>query len=228
MRDRQLQLEQPKIERSSFADNKSAPVHLPRLVPTQKNRALMRDTKCQIYDLFWPCLNQRLRYNLVTNKNLNLILKKIVLLVLILFPVLAYANTGIPILLYMSAWQVFLLIPIIVIEAIVLHKGTEIRFLHSLLAAFIANIASTIFGFLVSFPTYFIPIMFPWGYGTVILLIILMYPFYLLSIWSEYQVLKLKLRQDTLRNAVVTANRASYLLLVTFLLTILAKSYFMR
>ena len=48
MRDRQHQTETPRKERSSFADNKSAYVHLPKIVPTQKNRALMRDTTSQI------------------------------------------------------------------------------------------------------------------------------------------------------------------------------------
>ena len=70
MRDRQLQTEPPKKERLSFADNKSALIHLSKMVPVQQNPALMRDRSCQ------PDSLKKERLSFADNKSASALLLK--------------------------------------------------------------------------------------------------------------------------------------------------------
>ena len=153
---------------------------------------------------------------------------KYFLIALIFLPSVALANIGIPLLMYMSQWQVMFLIPIILIEAFVLYKIINLNYLKAVLATFIANIASTLLGVIVSIPTFFLPFMAPWGTAATIALILFLYPFYRLSVWSEHKVLKIKLHQPELHQALVSANQLSYFLLLVFLISSIIKSYFVN
>jgi hypothetical protein len=151
--------------------------------------------------------------------------RKHLLPILLFIPAPAFANVGIPLLMYMAEWQVMFLIPIIFIEAAVLYKMIELKYWKACVATFIANLASTLLGIIVIIPTFFIDLMAPWGTASTILLIILLYPFYRLSVWCEYLVLKRKLTHPQLKQAVIIGNRLSYFMLLVFLISNIVKGY---
>lgn len=146
-------------------------------------------------------------------------------LILLFIPATAFANTGIPLFMYMSAWQILFLIPIIFIEAVVLYKMIQLNYGQACVASFVANLASTLLGVIVIIPTFFINLMTPWTTVSTILMIILLYPFYRLSVWCEYVVLKHKLSHPQLKQALIIANRLSYFMLLVFLISCIIKSY---
>jgi hypothetical protein len=151
--------------------------------------------------------------------------RKYLPLTLLIIPATAFADFGIPFFMYMSKWQILFLIPVIFIEAAVLYKMLGLKYGQAFMASFVANIASTLFGIIVIIPTFFIDFIAPWGTITTILLIIFLYPFYRLSVWCEYLVLKRKLSHPQLKPAIIMANRLSYFMLLVFLISNIVKGY---
>ena len=148
------------------------------------------------------------------------------LLLFSLLPSAAFANVGIPLLAHLSFVQILYLIPVIFVEALVFRELLKMKFFPALFATTMSNIASTIIGFLVTFPTFVISQdMYTWRTKTALIIIIFLYPFYRLSIWSEHLVLKTTIKNPSLHSTVVISNRLSYCMLLIYLLALIVKSY---
>ena len=151
------------------------------------------------------------------------------LLFIFFFPSLAHANVGVPLLMHWEHMQFFLLVPIILVEMCVYRKLLKLKWLKSVWHSLTANLASTFLGLIVaisiSVPLYFVHIGGTWVTATMLLYFAFIYPFYRLSVWSEFWVIGRKVMHSELLYSVRIANRFSYSLIAITLLSSIAKSY---
>ena len=118
------------------------------------------------------------------------------------------------------------LIPIVILETIILGKLLELPPRSMILSVAAANVTSTIAGILfvvleASVPFPFLPILLVAGTEGYIVKLLLLLPFFALSVAIERPVLgwvKKGLDRDRLTRAVILANVGSYLLMAAFLI----------
>ena len=132
-------------------------------------------------------------------------------------PMAVSANVGVPWLTSYIFYSFLFLAPIILIETTILKKQLQTTILKSLGIATAGNIASTLFGIAIFFGSLFVLGMGPpESTSQDIFNLLLLYPFYRISVWIEFGVVSKMIKQveiDVIRNAVRIANRLSYFML---------------
>ena len=148
-------------------------------------------------------------------------------LALLLAALPAQANVGIPLLGLYSAYSVLLLVPVVVIEALVFRNDMRAPYWRAFGASFSANLVSTIVGLVISLVTFFSGVSMLAGIGGHVVTLVMLYPFYRLSVWIENPIVQRVLRggdKARVREAVLLANRASYLMIAIFIVVRIVKS----
>jgi hypothetical protein len=147
---------------------------------------------------------------------------------LVAVPTPALANVGVPWLSSYLAYSVLLLIPIVCVETYVLTRESKVRIWKSLGTTTCTNFASTLLGVCIVLVVAGVGGVGPPD-GTVsdTVTLLLLYPFYRLSVWVESAIGLKLLRaydRDSVRWAIRLANRYSYALMATFIVTRIVKS----
>ena len=125
----------------------------------------------------------------------------------------ASANVGIPVLAWSFQLSVIFLIPVIALEAFVVHRAIPLSLLRSFGLMLIANVLSTLAGAVLIIASVFIPIMATRGMFADIVTLLALVPLFFVSRWieSRYAVWRVKDRQaEQVRVGVHRANLASY------------------
>ena len=140
----------------------------------------------------------------------------------------AYANVGVPLLSYPVMWTIMLLIPIIGAESYVLWKRLRSPVLRTCLVMTGANMLSTLAGIVIVIATFFVPVMAPNGTITDLATLLLLVPFFWLSVGIEAPFAAATLKRfdsDVVRKSVREANLYSYFLLAVFLVARIIKNW---
>jgi len=143
-------------------------------------------------------------------------------------PAQADVLIGFPLMWLYSFYSLLFLVPVIVIEAVVFRFGLKTPYWRALGASFLANLASTLVGLLVSIIVTLVLIAaVPSSTEADLFTLALLYPFYCLSIYIERPVVLRVLgsgKEAKVRAAVFAANRASYLMIAVFIVARIVKS----
>lgn len=139
----------------------------------------------------------------------------------------AFANTGVPLLSFPVAWTMLLLIPIIGAETYVLRKRLRSPILRTSLVVTGANVLSTLAGIAIVVVTAFLPLMALENTITDLITLVLLVPFFWLSVKIEAPFAAATLKGfdgAAVRKTVREANLYSYFMLAVFLVTRIVKN----
>ncbi|NNM00912.1 MAG: hypothetical protein HKO62_09200 [Gammaproteobacteria bacterium] len=139
----------------------------------------------------------------------------------------AHANVGIPLLGSYAIYQIGLLLPVVIIEAAVFRNALRVPVWRAGWAAVLVNVISTLVGACIVLATFFFDLGTAPGTSTDVFTLIILYPFYRLSILIENATARWPLGsidRHKIRAAVVFANRGSYFMLAVFILARIVKS----
>ena len=151
-----------------------------------------------------------------------------VFVVLVLLSGVAAANVGIPFLGIHAVYSILLFIPIVAIESLVVKTGIPIGAVRVIGYVLLANVASTSAGLLIALATYRLPFGAPPGTFADIVVLVLLLPFFFLSVFIETHVMRWLMKdvdRTLLTNRIRLANVASYSMFAIFIVTRIIKSY---
>ena len=139
----------------------------------------------------------------------------------------ALANTGVPLLSLPVAWTILLLIPIIGAEAYVLRKLLRTPIVRTTFVMAGANLLSTLAGLVIAIASAFLPLMAQESTITDLITLVLLWPFFRLSVRIEAPFTAAMLKgfdEAAVRKTVREANLYSYFMLAVFLVAKIIKN----
>ena len=139
----------------------------------------------------------------------------------------AFANTGVPLLSFPVAWTMLLLVPIIGAETYVLRKRLRFPIVRTTLVMIGANLLSTLAGFVIAIASAFLPLMAQESTITDLVTLVLLAPFFWLSVKIEAPFAAAMLKGfdgAAVWKTVREANLYSYFMLAVFLVTKIIKN----
>jgi len=148
------------------------------------------------------------------------LISAVVLVLVCLWPGAADANIGVPFFMFVLGAYWVLLIPVIIVEAIVIHKRLSVKGMRAVGVSAVANVASAILGFAVIFVSeiIFAKAGFEAWYGWLakVPFFVALVPSYFISVWFEALIAKPIVKLWPYRdlvNAFLVANLYSYALM---------------